>query len=42
VAAVDSLFEGNERRTQMGRCASRLAVGRADKAIADLILQRLR
>ncbi|MGO9310246.1 MAG: undecaprenyldiphospho-muramoylpentapeptide beta-N-acetylglucosaminyltransferase [Spirochaetia bacterium] len=41
VAAVNSLFDGNERRAEMGRCASRLAAGRPDKAIADLILQRL-
>ncbi|MGA2639748.1 MAG: undecaprenyldiphospho-muramoylpentapeptide beta-N-acetylglucosaminyltransferase [Spirochaetia bacterium] len=41
VAAVESLFEGAERRAQMGRCASRLGAGRPDKSIAELILQRL-
>jgi len=41
VSAVKSLFEGNERRAEMGRCASQLGAGRPDRAIADLILQRL-
>jgi len=41
VSAVESLFEGTERRAEMGRCASQLGAGRPDKTIADLILQRL-
>jgi UDP-N-acetylglucosamine--N-acetylmuramyl-(pentapeptide) pyrophosphoryl-undecaprenol N-acetylglucosamine transferase len=41
VSVVESLFEGAERRAEMGRCASRLGAGRPDKAIADLIMQRL-
>jgi len=41
VTAVESLFDGTEDRAAMGRCASSLGAGRPDKAIADLILQRL-
>ena len=40
-AAVESLFDGTGRRAAMGRCAQGLGAGRPDKAIADLILQRL-
>jgi UDP-N-acetylglucosamine--N-acetylmuramyl-(pentapeptide) pyrophosphoryl-undecaprenol N-acetylglucosamine transferase len=41
VSAVEALFHGDERRAELGRCALKLGGGRPDKAIADLIIEKV-
>jgi UDP-N-acetylglucosamine--N-acetylmuramyl-(pentapeptide) pyrophosphoryl-undecaprenol N-acetylglucosamine transferase len=41
VSVVESLFDGDERRAEMGRCALKLGGGRPDQVIADLIMEKV-